>query len=144
MGLFTYEIVFLDIPFTKMLRTRNKDLKFQHVIYISAGSMTLLKSFQRGHWPRWNRLSKRLSRRIRSHIETGLACLSGTYKGLMDEKTESRKSRDTVPLSNYFYKIKLSLIPILLCVNKSARKNSNDPWGNLTKRYLRKTKCCFK
>jgi hypothetical protein len=29
MGIFTYKIVLLDIPFIKMLRIRNKDLKFQ-------------------------------------------------------------------------------------------------------------------
>jgi hypothetical protein len=29
MGIFTYEIVLLDIPFKKMLQTRNEDLKFQ-------------------------------------------------------------------------------------------------------------------
>jgi hypothetical protein len=30
--------------------------------------------------------------------KTVLACYSGTYMGLIDEKTESRKFRDTVPL----------------------------------------------
>jgi hypothetical protein len=34
-------------------------------------------------------------------FETGLACYSGTYMGLIDEKNESRKSRDTVPLSMF-------------------------------------------
>jgi hypothetical protein len=29
MGIFTYEIVLPDIPFKKMLRNRNEDLKFQ-------------------------------------------------------------------------------------------------------------------
>jgi hypothetical protein len=29
MGIFTYEIVLQDIPFKKMLRTRNEDFKFQ-------------------------------------------------------------------------------------------------------------------
>jgi hypothetical protein len=36
---------------------------------ISTGTLTPPKRLQRGHWPRWNRfwrLSKRLSRRIRS------------------------------------------------------------------------------
>jgi hypothetical protein len=40
----------------------------------------------------------RLSRRIRSHMRTALVRESGPLMGLFDEQTESRNSRDTVPL----------------------------------------------
>jgi hypothetical protein len=46
MGIFTYEIVLLDIPFKKMLRAGNKDLKFQRGHIHSAGSMTPQKSIK--------------------------------------------------------------------------------------------------
>jgi hypothetical protein len=45
MGIFTYEIVLLDIPFKKCCGPETKILDFSGVIYISAGSMTPLKLF---------------------------------------------------------------------------------------------------
>jgi hypothetical protein len=59
MGIFTYAIVLQDIPFKKMLRTQSEDFKFQRgqihfsgvndpAEIVSAGSLTPMKSFQRG------------------------------------------------------------------------------------------------
>jgi hypothetical protein len=52
MRIFTHEIVMQDIPFKKMLRTQNEDFKFQ-----------------RGQWPRGNRLrtNKLFTKRDRMH-----------------------------------------------------------------------------
>jgi hypothetical protein len=59
--------------------------------------------FQRGHWPRWNRfwrLSKRLSWRIRSHMQNGFSPWIRALGGVdWRKKTEGWQSRATVPLT---------------------------------------------
>jgi hypothetical protein len=55
------------------------------------------------HWHRWNRfsrLSKWLSRRIRSHMRNGFSLWVRALGGVdWWKKTRGRKSRDTVPLT---------------------------------------------
>jgi hypothetical protein len=61
------------------------------------------KTFQRCQWHRWNRfcrLSKRLSRRIRCHMQNGFSLLIIDKYGVdWWKKPEGRKSRATVPLN---------------------------------------------
>jgi hypothetical protein len=86
-------------------------------IWISAGSMNPLKPVWRGHWHLWNdtisagsftplklfwRLSKRLSRRIRSHLRNEFTN-QGPRWGWLMKKTEVRKSRATIPLSRIIF-----------------------------------------
>jgi hypothetical protein len=72
-------------------------------VTISAVSLPLLKQIQGCQWHRWNRfwrLSQRLSRWIRCHMQNGFILLiRDIYGGDWCKKTEGRKSRATVPLN---------------------------------------------
>jgi hypothetical protein len=83
---------------------------------ISAWSMTLLKRFQQGNWPRWNSNIVDFLGEYDVKCETALSRESGPYVGLTWKKTEGRKYRYTVPLSklrsklnNFFFSINKNL-----------------------------------
>jgi hypothetical protein len=81
-------------------------MDFNHKIFFA--------EFQRCHWHRWNRfrrLSKRLSRRIWTHMRNGFSLLIRDRYGVdWWKKTESRKSRDTVPSTKIWHLLPSNLI----------------------------------